>query len=119
MARCLLSAVASPDETDFTDTSVLQSAMQSKKSEIARLLYPCARTSLILITASNWRKLFHPFYRCDLEVADGEEAKFFPVENLREHLYQLSYPLPTFSMTRAIISQDHFMQQHRNKTRML
>ena len=119
MARCLLDAGASPDETDFTDMSVLQSAIQAGNHEIVHLLYPRARNSLFSLVASNWRNLFRPFSRCDIEVIDSEVAKLSPVDNLKEQFYQLSYPLPSFLVTRASAGQNHFMQQHRSGTRML
>lgn len=119
MARCLFDAGASPDETDFTDMSVLQSAIQAGSRDIVDLLYPRAKTSLTSIVASNWRNLFRPFPQCDLEVIDSEEVKLSQIDKLEEHLYQLSYPLPSFRLTRATVSQNHFVQQHRSGTRML
>ena len=119
MVQCLLDAGASPDETDFTDTIVLQSAVQAGNREIVSLMYPRARTCLKSLFASNWRNLFRHYPSCDLEIVDSEEPKLSPIDNLKGYLYQLSYPLPSFPITRVTVSQDHFMHQHRSGTRML
>ena len=119
MIKCLLDKGASPDETDFTDTSVLQSAVQDGSREIVLLLYPRAKSSLALLTASDWRKHFNSISDYDLEVIDGEEAQVHSIDNLKNHVSKLSYPMPLFSITQAIVNQSHFMQQHRKARRML
>ena len=99
MAKCLLNEGASPDETDFTDTSLLQSAVQDGSREIVLLLYPQAKSSLALITASDWQKHLISVSCCDLEVIDGEEAQVHSIDNLKDHVSKLSYPIPSFSIT--------------------
>ena len=119
MVRCLLNEGASPDETDFTDTSVLQSAVQDGSRDIVLLLYPRAKSSLGLLTASDWQKHFNSISRCDLEVIDGEGAQVRSIDNLKDHVSKLSYPMPSFSITQAMVSPSHFMQQHQKARRML
>ena len=119
MAKYLLNEGASPDETDFTDTSVLQSAVQGGSREIVLLLYPRAKSNLASLTASDWRNHFNSVSCCDLEVIDGEEAHVNSIDNLEDHVSKLSYPMPLFSITQAIVNQSHFMQQHRKARRML
>ena len=119
MAQCLLNEGASPDETDFTDTSVLQSAVQGGSREIVLLLYPRAKRNLASLAASDWRNHFNFVSRSDLEVIDGKEAQVNSIDNLKDHVFELSYPMPSFSITQAVVNQSHFMQQHRKARRML
>ena len=83
------------------------------------LLYPRAKSSLALLTASDWRKHFSSISRYNLEVIDGEEAQVRSIDNLKDHVSKLSYPMPSFSITQAIINQSYFMQQYRKARRML
>ena len=86
---------------------------------MALLLYPRARSSLPLLTASDWRQLFAPISPCDLEVVGGKEAKITPVQNLEDHLSRFSCPVPLFSNASVFARSSHFIEEHRHVKRML
>ncbi|MCJ1449400.1 MAG: hypothetical protein MMC23_009920 [Stictis urceolatum] len=119
MAKILIESGASTHEADFTGTHILQTAMQNKNLQIVDLLYPHAKNSLLLLRASDWRDLLQNTKSCGLEVVDGGEAGIKRVENIKNKIFEMSYPMALSTSYGITEESNNFMKEHQMATRSL